>query len=810
MQGIFQFGEFQVDALARILRREDEAVALNRRAFDVLLYLVQNPGRILTHEELLKNVWPNTFVDENNLAQSVSALRRALGEKPGDNSYIVTLPGRGYQFVSPVRVVASNPPATISASGIALKDVPNQLLLQQHTIRTSVTIEEQEPLRPSGSGRYRVGIAAVALLLVSGTFATIGYVAHLRSARRLTEKDTVVLADFSNKTGDPVFDDTLKTALSVALNQSPFLNVLSEPRVAATLKLMSRPAGTRLTPEVVRDVCQRSGSKAYIAGSIAGLGSQYIVTVEAVNCESGDTLAQYQTTAPTKEKVLDALGSAASKLRSQLGESLATIAKYDVPLYQVTTPSLEALKAYSLAQRALVGRDPAGALRNCQHAIDLDPDFAMANLLMAGTYSTLNEMDRANEYYSKAFQMRERVSEGEKLAIAGSYYGRASGQLDKAVQTFEERAEIYPRATLTYNELGWLNQQLGQYEQSAEAARTLIQLDPDNIFGYASLANADLALQRFDESRKTISQAHARNLDDYLLREVLYGLAFVQSDSNGMAEQQRWFSGQSVYENYGLALASDTEAFSGHVKKARELTREAVDSAIKADNQEGAAAYEANFAVQQAAYGNAAEAEQAAAKASRLAPASRGIEAEAALAFAMVGGTAKAESLAQDLNRRFPLDIQMQSLWLPSLQAQLALNRRDTGPYLNALQAESPVEYGSIQFANDISCLYLPYLRGEAYLSAGQGVAAAAQFHKIIDHSGIVWNCWTGALAHLGLARASALESKTSQDPNADADRVRAIAAYKDFLALWKDADPDTPIFQQAQSEYAKLTAGKR
>ena len=808
-QEILQFGEFQIDALARVLRREGDVLALNRRAFDVLLYLVQNSGRILSHDELLKNVWPDTFVDENSLAQSISGLRRALGEKPGDNSYIITLPGRGYQFVAPVTVVAADSLSTIPDAAIAARDAPNQLLFQQDTITTRVIIEEKEQLRLPVLRRSWATIGTGVLLIVVLTAAVIGYVAHLRSARRLTEKDTVVLADFANRTGDAVFDDTLKTGLSVALNQSPFLNVLSDHKVAATLRLMFDPAGTKLTPEVAREVCQRAGSKAYIAGSIASLGSQYVVAVQAVNCQSGDTLAQEQATAQAKEKVLDALSEAASKVRAKLGESLATVNKYDIPLDQATTSSLEALKAYSLADKAMLGNDPAAALRYSQRAIELDPNFAIAYAQIGGTYYTLNESGRASEYYAKAFQLRDRASEGERLVIDAAYYGYASGQLDKAAQTFEEETAIYPRGTFAYNGLAVLYQQLGEYQKSEEAARTLLQLDPDDTFAYTNLANVELALQRFELARQAIQQAHTRKLDDYLMRDNLYAIAFLEADSNGMVEQQKWFKGQPFYENYGLALASDTEAYAGHVKKARELTKQAVESAIRADNKEGAAVYRANFALQQAAYDNGREAQQAAAEALRLAPSSPGVEAESALAFAIAGGTARAESLAQDLSTRFPLDTQMQSLWLPAIQTQLALSRRNPGPSLNSLQAASPIEYGSIPFVNNVSCLYSTYVRGEAYLSAGQGAAAAAEFQKILDHNGIVWNCWTGALAHLGLARANTLESRTVQGADADAARARALAAYKDFLTLWKDADSEISILNQARAEYAKLAADK-
>jgi len=389
--------------------------------------------------------------------------------------------------------------------------------------------------------------------------------------------------------------------------------------------------------------------------------------------------------------------------------------------------------------------------------------------------------------------------------MAAIYYGFVSGQLEKAAQTFEEAAELHRRDSRAYNGLALLYEQLGLFGKSAEASRTLLQLEPDDIFAYTNLALAELALQRFDEAQQIIQQAHARNLDDYLLRVDLYGLAFLRADSNGMAEQQQWLGGQPRYENYGLALASDTEAYAGRVRKAKELTEQAVKSAIRADNKEGAAVYQANFAVQQAAYGNPREAQQAATEALRLAPSSPGVAAESALAFAIAGETARAESLAQDLNKRFPRDTQMQSLWLPTIQTQLALSRRNPGPSLNSLQAASPVEFGSIPFVNNVSCLYSTYVRGEAYLAAGQGSAASVEFQKILDHSGIVWNCWTGALAHLGIARANALLSRATQGADADTARVRALAAYKDFLTLWKDADPDISTLKNAKAEYAKL-----
>ena len=415
--------------------------------------------------------------------------------------------------------------------------------------------------------------------------------------QRLTEKDTIVLADFANSTGDAIFDDTLKTALNVSLRQSPFLNVLSDSEVAKTLQQMTRPASTKLTPEVARELCQRAGSKAYIAGAIGSLGSEYVLGLKAVNCQSGDTLAQEQVTAASKEKVLDALGEAASKLRGELGESLATVQRFDVPLEQATTSSLEALKAYSLGKKAANEKGAAAALPYDQRAIELDPNFAMGYRAVGGDYFSLGELGRASEYFTKAFQLREHASEREKLAITADYYRNVTGELDKAAQTYQEEIESYPREARAYNNLGIVFASQGQYEKAAEITRQAMRLAPDNVGRYANLANYALALQRFDEARQIIREAQARKLDDFILHDALYALAFLGADSAAMAEQQQWFAGKPDYENFGLALASDTEAYGGHLGKARELTKRAVDSAIRADSKESGAIWQANAAL---------------------------------------------------------------------------------------------------------------------------------------------------------------------------------------------------------------------
>jgi serine/threonine protein kinase/tetratricopeptide (TPR) repeat protein len=644
-------------------------------------------------------------------------------------------------------------------------------------------------------------IAAPVLLIVLLVSGGLYYGSH--RTKRLSEKDTIILADFANSTGDAIFDDTLKTALNISLRQSPFLNVLSDSEVAKTLQLMSRPAGTKLTPEVTHELCQRAGSKAYLAGSIGSLGSEYVLGLKAVNCQSGDTLAQEQVTVAAKEKVLDALGEAASKLRTQLGESLATVQRFDVPLEQATTSSLEALKAFSLGNKARAEGVSAASLSYHQRAIELDPNFAMGYRAVGNDYFSASELGRASEYYTKAFQLREHSSEREKLGITADYYQNVTGELDKAARTYQEMIESYPQR-VGYGNLGVVLASMGQYEKAKEITREGIRLTPDRLYLYPNVANASIALQRFDEARQIIHEAQARKGDDLVLHNALYALAFLGADSAAMAEQQQWYAGKPE-EHFGLALASDTEAYGGHLGKARELTNRAVHSAIRADSKENGAIWQAIASQREAAYGNTAQSRQAAADAFKLVSTSQGVEVEAALAFAMAGDTARAESLTQDLGKRFPVDTQMQSLWLPAIQAQLALNRKNPASALTALQAASPIEFGQINFVANISCLYPVYIRGEAYLAAGQGRAAVAEFQKILDHNGIVWNCWTGALSHLGVARANALQARTSQGADADAARVRALAAYRDFLTLWKDADPDIPILKQAKAEYAKL-----
>jgi serine/threonine protein kinase/Tfp pilus assembly protein PilF len=642
----------------------------------------------------------------------------------------------------------------------------------------------------AGRKLWKVLVPA-ALLLVAAAIGGTLYFRSRQAMARLTEKDTIVLSDFDNKTGDSVFDDALKQGLSVQLEQSPFLALVSDRRVNETLKLMGRPAGDRLTPEVTREVCERTGSKAMLTGSIAGLGSQYVIGLKAVNCNTGDVLAEAQEQAAGKEAVLKALEAAAVSLRSKMGESLSSVQKYATPLAEATTPSLEALKAYSLGVKTYAKGD-ATALTFFKRAVELDPNFAMAYASMSGVYWDLNEGGRGVENARKAFDLREKVSERERFDIEGNYYVYGTGELEKAAQTYGLWQLTYPRDEVPSRELGMISAFLGNWEKALEEWREALCLDPNNAVNYLTLSVAYTALNRLDEAEAVFKQTEQHKVESEFLIQR-YQLAFLRGNAAQMAQLVSAAVGKpSTEDDSFLATLADTEGWYGKLKNAHELTGRAMDSAQHNDAKERAATYQVAAALREAAAGNREQACAEANAALKLAP-GHDVRAVAALALARAGDRAGAEKLAAELDKAFPLDTVVQRYWLPTIRAGVALERKDPNQAIELLKVASTIELG---FPGNLPLSMCPvYLRGEAYLTLHDGNAAAAEFQKFIDHRGLVENFPWGALARLGLARAYAMQG----------DMAKARSAYQDFLTLWKDADPDIPILKEAKAEYAKL-----
>jgi eukaryotic-like serine/threonine-protein kinase len=640
----------------------------------------------------------------------------------------------------------------------------------------------------SARKRWKI-IVPVAVTLLALMLA--GYIYSQRRTK-LTDKDTIVVAEFANSTGDPIFDDTLKQALTSSLVQSPFLNVMSDSSVSQTFGLMTKPANTRLTPQITQEVCQRANGKAWIEGSIGSIGSEYIIGLKAVNCQNGDTLAQEQVTATGKEKVLDALGDAASQLRRAVGESLTNVNRFDVPLAQATTSSLEALKAASLGEQTLREQGTAAALPFFQHAVELDPNFATGYLYLGKMFSSSGQAERARELFAKAYSLRQHASEREKFDIDSIYYESVSGDLEGATRVFREWLDTYPRDQVALGNLATVYDEKGQYDQALELDRESLRQEPNDVGGYLNLAVGLIALNRFSESRRTLQEALDRKLDDALLHYLLWLLPFFGGEEPGMAGQVAWSKQNPESIPTFLYLESSVAAHSGHLRESRKLNLEAMEAAEHAGNKEGASRWRAAGALREAAFGNLPQARQIALTATS--PPSPGAKAEGmeALVLAWSGDIAHAEAIADGLARRFPQDTLVQSVVLPTIRARIELSRNNPERSIELLQTAAPYELTGM-FLNN--CIYPVYVRGQAYLAAKQGAAAAAEFQKILDHRGLVGACETGALAHLGLGRASALRG----------DTVAARSAYKDFLTLWKDADPDIPILKEAKREYAEL-----
>jgi eukaryotic-like serine/threonine-protein kinase len=752
-----RFGTFELDLRAGELHKQGLRVKLQEQPFRVLTVLLHRPSEVVTREELRSQIWPaDTFVDfDNGLNTAINKLREALGDSAESPRFIQTLPRRGYRFIAPVTGVDGT------------------------TRETSTRVD--------ASARSRKFVVTVAVVALAAVIAG-GLLWHSLQAPHLTERDTIVLGDFANSTGDSVFDGALREGLSVELEQSPFLSLVSQDEIHQTLRMMERPANSRRTPEITREVCQKTSSAAAVDGSIALIGTRYTLMLKAVNCANGDLLASTEAQANDKSHILDALGKAASEMRSKLGESLGTVQKYNTPIEQATTRSLEALQAYSFG---LNTDDDAAALDFFQRAIQLDPNFAMAYWAL-GNISDETAVIVGSA--RKAFELRAGLSEREKLYVEADYHYLVTGDLVETRRSAEVGVQTYPRDPNFHAPLILCLRPLGQYEAGLkESLEWWRRLNPPAVFPYRFVAFGYLYLNRVEEAEATVKEAHVRGLDSRLAA-VRYGIAFYRGDTSEMARQTTSAAGKVGDEELLLALEADTAAYFGHLRKAREFLRQAADSAGRAGEKESVATYYATSALREALFGNTDRARQHAILAKGRAS-GRDVDYGLALAFAYAGDASQAQALADDLDKRFPQDTVVRFNYLPTLRASLELLHSNPQKALVILGVASPYELGlaSRSYYNWPN-LYPIYVRGAAYLAAHQG-NKAAEFQKILDHRGIVLNEPIGALAHLQLGRAYAMQG----------DTLKARVAYQDFLTLWKDADPDIPILKEAKAEYAKL-----
>lgn len=655
-----------------------------------------------------------------------------------------------------------------------------QLPAKIQTARTQAALSKRKK-----AAQVVIGSALIASLTVGGFY--------LRSHRKraLTDKDTIVLSDFENKTGDPVFDETLKRGLAMALEQSPFLSILGESRRRDTLRLMGRPSDASVDVKTGLEICVRAGGSAVVSGSIAKLGDQYVLGLRAVNCQDEETLTQVQARAPSRENVLDSLDRAAAGLRKKLGESLMTIEKFGTPVSQASTSSLEALRVYSMAIQVQSANGDAEAIPLLKRAIELDPTFAMAYAALATSYFNLGEAGVASQYMQKAYELRERISEPERIKITAFYNDLVTGDLPKVLETYEWSAQEYPRSESAHINMAATYFALGQYGRALEEHLKAAALVPRDGVVYANLIGDYTMLNRLEEAKATYQAALSQKLDNAEARSNLYGVAFLEGDTTEMARQLTWASSKPRVEDSFFSLQAGTEAYFGHLEKARELSWRAGESAKQNDEKETAALYSADSALREAEFGNPSQARQQAAAALALAT-SPNVQALAALVFARSGDSTQARKLADQLEKRFPRNTLMALYLLPCIRASIEIESNNPSKAISFLHAASPYDLASPPAG---PTLEPAYLRGQAYLLLREGDQAAVEFQKFLDHRGVAGSSPLAALAHLGIARATALRG----------DAARARAAYQDFFMVWKDADPNIPILKQARSEYAKI-----
>lgn len=638
--------------------------------------------------------------------------------------------------------------------------------------------------------RTKLSLAGVLLLLVlAGAFW------YPPESVRLTEKDTLLVGDFANSTGDSVFDHALREALSIGLAQSPLLNLVSTEKVAETLRAQSLGANTPITRDLETRLCAHLGATAFLTGTIGKQGYRYVLELSAFQCTPSKEIASVKATAKGKEEVVHALGEAVAKLRRELGENADSLEKFNLPLERAASPSLEAIQFLAEGRRITREQGALGAVPALQKAVALDPRFALAHSNLAVSYYNLNQNALAGDSIREAFELADRQTVRDRLHITTLYYDLGTGDVQKAIQSYQRWVELYPRDDIAKGNLASEYFLLGDYEQAANYARQALVLDPGSVAWYENLAAADIALLRLDEARYIINLGFSRKLDDPAMHTSLYALAFLRGDAGAMRHEMEWSVAKAGGEDAMLALEADTEAYAGHLQKARALSRHAVQAAQAANLAEPAAIWQGLAALREAIYGKIDEARAEADKVLDIAPNSRDAQSLAILVFARTGDLHKARSMVDDLAAAHVSNTVVQSAWLPTIRAQFSLLDQQPGRAVDLLEAARPYERGQLIGNLSYSCMIPVYLRGEAYLAMKRAALALAEFQKLADNQGVVGNCWSGALALLGQARAQATSGSASA----------ARSSYRRFLDLWKTADPDLPILRSARAEFAEL-----
>jgi DNA-binding winged helix-turn-helix (wHTH) protein/tetratricopeptide (TPR) repeat protein len=776
---LYGFGPFRVDPEKELLLREDETVPLAPKAFQVLLVLMRHSRQLVTKDDLLRMVWPDTFVEEANLSRNIFLLRKALGENPQDHQYIVTVPGRGYRFAEDVQLVAEQQVSIVAA---------------QHS-KVQLEVKETRPW----NWRWIAfgGASLVAAIAIFAVLSSRSLLLRRHQPVSFNTGDSVLVADFTNLTGDSVFDHALRQGMEVQLQQSPYLSLVSRDRIQQTLRLMDQPPDIPVRGQVAREVCIRTGSAAVLETSIQSVGSRYVLSLDAINCRTGEVIDREQVQVSRKEDILAAIGRMAIGFRKRVGESTATLQQHDVPLAQATTASIDALRAYSLgleAESSKSGEDPIPFFKR---ATELDPKFAMAYAWLALEYGSSGSARLATENIRTAFELSNNVSENERFFISAYYFGRAVGNQEKARQICKQWAETYPRDPLPHSFLtGFVDPALANFDEAINEAQKGMEIAPDFIFFNFALGENSLRAGRLNDAEDALSKASERKIETTELLVLRYDLAFLNKDAQGMQEAVKLAQGEPASMDWMADRTAFDLAYTGRLKEARFPSHQAIELALQEGNRERAAQFAVRFALWEAFFGETREAKEDASTALSLAK-NRGLDYGAAVVLALAGNSRQAEDLANRMQRKLPEDTSVRFSYVPVIHAILALKRKDPEAAIDALQITAPYELGAPRCAvvSYFGSLYPVLFRGEAYLAARKGPEAAREFQKLVDHRTVMIGDAASAMAYLGLARSYALSG----------DSKSAREQYIKFLTLWKNADPDIPILKQARAEYVKL-----